>query len=232
MLATLAVFFFNHAGQPNKYQSAQIRKWFWTTGVAQRYTGRGYHRNIVADARLFESLARGGKRGFVFQDRLDPVMDIQGAEYASRSARTRAFFCLLASLKPRYLDNGEHISLGSKAVSHANRRNRHHIFPQAQLAHHFPARIYNSLCNICFLVSRDNQVIGMRRPRIYLEQYRDRDRRQFRRIMKSHLIPVSEDSGVWERGIVRAFKRFRQARLNMICAAFEKAAGIALFRKN
>jgi len=231
MLATLSVFFFYYRRQPTKYQSTQIRKWFWITGVAERYSGRGYHRNIVADARLFESLARGAKKGFVFSDRLDPVIDIQGAEYASRSARTRAFFCLLASLNPRYLDNGDTIALQSKTVSHANRRDRHHIFPQAQLAHHFSAKVYNSLCNICFLVAWDNQSIGKRRPRIYLADYYERNRRQFRQIMKSHLIPVSEDSGIWERGIVGAFKQFRRSRLKLICAAFEKAAGIKLFRK-
>jgi hypothetical protein len=92
MLATLAVFFFHHPKQPNGSQAREIKKWFWATGVAQRYSGRGYHRNIVADARLFESLARGARKHFVFRDLLDPVIDIQAAEYSSRAARTRAFF--------------------------------------------------------------------------------------------------------------------------------------------
>jgi len=43
---------------------------------------------------------------------------------------------------------------------------------------------------------------------------------------------VRDESGVWERGVVRAFKQFRQQRLIMICAGFEKAAGIKLFRKS
>jgi hypothetical protein len=231
MLATLAVFFFHHPGQPNRRQANEIRKWFWTTGVAQRYSGRGYHRNIVADAKLFESLAHGANRHFAFRDRLDPVLDIQGAEYASRAARTRTFFCLLASRKPRYLENGEPIPFGRSVISHANRKHRHHIFPQAQLSAHFSSRVYNSLCNICFLVSRDNEKIGSRLPRHYLADFRDAGRQQFRRVMRSHLIPVGDDSGVWERGAVRAFKHFRQHRLAMICAAFEKEAGAKLFRK-
>ena len=53
-----------------------------------------------------------------------------------------------------------------------------------------------------------------------------------RRVMKSHLIPVGEDSGGWKRGIVQAFKKFRDERREMICAAFEKVAGIRLFRRN
>ncbi len=233
MLATLSVFFFHHPGQPNGQQAAEIRKWFWATGVAQRYSGRGYHRNILADAKLFESLAGGAKRRFVLRDRLDPVLDIQGAEYASRSARTRAFFCLLASRKPRYLENGEEIPLGPGIVSHANRKQRHHIFPKAQLRHNFSPRVYNSLCNICFLVSRDNLKIGMRLPRRYLTTYgEDLGRRQLRRVMKSHLIPAGKDRGVWERGRVRAFKQFRRERLALICSEFEKEAGTRLFRRD
>ncbi len=173
MLATLSVFFYHHPGQPNRHQAGEIRKWFWATGVAQRYSGRGYHRNIVADARLFESLARGARRRFVLSDadRLDPVVDIQGHQYSSKSARTRAFFCLLASRTPRYLENGVPIHLEKHFISHSNRKDRHHVFPQAQLKSHFPARVYNSLCNICFLVAGEDEHIGMRLPSSYLAEY-------------------------------------------------------------
>jgi hypothetical protein len=230
MLATLAVFFFHHRGQPNAYQAREIRKFFWATGVGQRYTGGGYHRNIVKDANFFASLAKGSKIRFPLGELLDPALDIQGAEYGSHSARTRAFFCLLASRAPKYLENGEPIPLKG-AISFANRKDRHHIFPRAQLQDRFSPRVYNSLCNICFLVSRDNQKIGMRLPRRYLADYRDYGRQRFRRVMRSHLIPVGNDSGVWLRGTVRAFRQFRRERVALICAAFEKAAGLRLFRK-
>jgi hypothetical protein len=229
MLATLSVFFFHHRGQPNQYQRNEIRKWFWATGIAKRYSGAGYHRNIVSDALLFEALARGARRHFTIRDRLDPVLDLQSEEYNSGSARTRAFFCLLAARQPRYLENGEPIPLGT-VIAFANTKHRHHIFPQAQLRRYFPARVFNSLCNICFLVSRDNEMIGMRLPRKYLADYRDSDRSHFARVMKSHLIPVGHDSGVWERSTTRAFRRFRADRLRLICQAFEKEAGIKIFR--
>lgn len=231
MLATLSAFFYHHRGQPSTYQAREIRKWFWATGVGQRYSGRGYHRNIVADARLFESLAKGRNTRFVFSDRLDPVLDIQASEYASRSARTRAFFCLLARQRPQYLENGEPIPIGPGVLSHANAKHRHHIFPQAQLKNHVPSRVYNSLCNICFLVSRDNQKIGKRLPRAYLTEYCSYGKRRFRRVMRSHLIPVGSDAGVWQKGLMRSFKSFRQQRLQLICLEFERAAGIKLFRR-
>jgi hypothetical protein len=231
MLATLAVFFFHHRGPPNSHQAAEIRKWFWATGVAERYSGRGYHGNIVADARLFESLAHGKKKRFAFRERLDPVLDIQGSEYASRGARTRAFFCLLAARGPRYLENGEPIALDGGVASHANQKHRHHVFPRAQLKNHFSARVYNSLCNICFFVSRDNQKIGMRLPRTYFTDYRENGQTLFRQVMRSHLLPAGTDSGLWQSEVVAAFKKFRRQRLDLICTEFEKVAGIKLFAR-
>jgi hypothetical protein len=232
MLATLSVFFYHHLGQPNKYQRNEIRKWFWATGVGKRYSGGGYHKNLVSDVKLFRSLAQGTKRRFAFPDRLDPVLDIQGEEYNSSSARTRAFFCLLATQGPRYLENGEEIPLGPTVVSQASLKHRHHVFPRARLRRHFQPRAFNSLCNICFLVSRDNEKIGKRLPRKYMAAYQAAGRKYFPRVMKSHLIPVGKEGGVWEKGIVRAFKHFRSQRLTLICKTFEKEAGLKLFRKS
>lgn len=232
MLATLSVFFFHHRGQPSTAQAREIRKWFWTTGVAQRYTGRGYHQNIAADARWFEGLAQGSRKPFVFRNLLEPS-EVQSAEYGARSARTRAFFCLLAEQGPLYLENAEPIPIEQDVLSHANSKHRHHIFPQAQLKNHVAAHVYNSLSNICFLVARNNQTIGKRRPASYLDDYRGAlGGRRFRRVMKSHLIPVGADAGVWDAGLMKAFKKFRQERMALICKEFEKKAGIRLFRRN
>ena len=95
---------------------------------------------------------------------------------------------------------------------------------------HFQARVYNSLCNICFLVSRDNLAIGKRRPRSYLNDFRGESRQRFKRVMRSHLIPAGVDAGVWVPGIVGSFKQFRKERLDLICRAFENEAGIKIFR--
>jgi hypothetical protein len=178
-------------------------------------------------------LGHDTKRRFTFLNRLDPVLDIQSEEYNSSSARTRAFFCLLAKQQPRYLENGEEIPLRPTVVSQASLKHRHHVFPRAQLRRaNFEARAFNSLCNICFLVSRDNLMIGKRLPRKYLAAYHASGRKYFSRVMKSHLIPAGKDGAVWDQGVVRSFKRFRAQRLALICKAFEKEAGIKLFRRD
>jgi hypothetical protein len=50
--------------------------------------------------------------------------------------------------------------------------------------------------------------------------------------MRSHLIPYDGSSGLRTSGVKQAYKQFRRRRLDVICRAFEDAAGILLFRKN
>ena len=57
MLLTLSGFFYyNHNSQPTSRQRNQIKKWFWYTGIASRYSGRGYLSNILADFEFFRKL--------------------------------------------------------------------------------------------------------------------------------------------------------------------------------
>ncbi len=152
MLATLSVFFFHHPAAPNPRQRREIRKWFWATGVAKRYSGRGYRENIIADVRFFSRLARQGKARFSFSDLVDRL-DVSRAEYNLHSSLANAFFCLLARHKPCYIANGEPIP-SPQYASRANRSDLHHIFARQLLANNgFSHGDYNSLCNICFIAA-------------------------------------------------------------------------------
>jgi len=228
MLATLTVFFFYHPAAPNARQAREIRKWFWATGVALRYSGRGYHKNLVGDVKFFRRLARSGNARFEFQDRVDRL-DVMRAEYTQRSALVNAFFCMLALRKPRFIENGEPIPENTYA-SRANRRDRHHIFPRGLLVNSgFAHRDYHTICNICFIAGEENKIFGMKRPDSYLADHMKR--RHFARAMKSHLIPYDHGSGLWTKDVPKAYSQFRLARLKLICGAFEDEAGIKLFRK-
>jgi hypothetical protein len=228
MLATLAVFFYHHKSQPNSKRRAEIRKWFWATGVCQRYSGRGYRQNLLKDVQFFEKLARTDRVQFKFENLADPS-DVQRTEYTQPAALAKAFLCLLARHKPcYYLNNGEPVPL-EDAVAAANRGDRHHICPKALLnAHGFPHRDYNSLCNICFVVAEENKSIGSKSPRKYLAPFRHK--RFFGHAMKSHLLPYNSESALWLPGVPKAFRAFSKQRLRLICKAFRKQSGITLFR--
>jgi hypothetical protein len=162
---------------------------------------------------------------------VDPVA-IQNTEYASNSARSRAFFCLLAAQQALNLETGEKIPLDKPVISHTNKKHRHHIFPRQQLINaRIHARTYNSLCNMCFLMCEENARIGKELPKTYLGRYRSSDRARFAKVMTSHLVPANANCSVWKRGVRDAFRNFRKERLRVICKAFEKRAGIKLFSK-
>lgn len=227
MLAALCVYFFHHPGQPRGRARDEIRKWFWATGVGKRYSGRGYRENLKADCEFFRRLARTGRARFHFIPLTDRS-DIRRAEYNRRTSLTDAYFCLLLAQQPRFFANGERMP-SKEVASRANRDNKHHIFPKAQLIRlSIPPRDYNSICNIC-LVSRDeNQEFGAKQPKVYLDEARRR--RHFRRTLESHLIPRNATSALLDSSLSTAFRSFRADRQEAIAKAFEAAAGVKLFR--
>jgi hypothetical protein len=227
MLAALSVYFFHHPGQPRGRARDEIRKWFWATGVGKRYSGRGYRENLKADCEFFRRLARSGGARFHFVPITDRS-DIRRAEYNRRTSLTDAFFCLLLAQQPRFFANGERMP-SKEVASRANRDNKHHIFPKAQLMRlSIPARDYNSICNICLVSADENQDFGSKQPKVYLDEVRRR--RHFRRTLDSHLIPQKATGALLDSSLASAFRLFKMDRQTAIARAFESAAGVKLFR--
>lgn len=229
MVPVLAYFFHaNHRAQPSSKQRREIRKWFWATAVGRRYTGRGYYDNIRNDVDFFGRLGRKRPGNFILSARI-PADEIRRADFTSSGSLGAAFFLLLAHKAPRYLDANSEFPLGLTAAL-ANRQDKHHIFPRALLLRNgFSTRESNSLTNICYLVAEENQVIGSNKPFKYLAQYRRR--RHFATVMRSHLIPHHRNGALWSRSVRSAYRKFQRERLALICAAFDRVAGMKLFSK-
>ena len=226
MIGILAVFFESHRGQPNAQQRREIRRWFWATAIGQRYSGRGFRRNVLPDVRLFRNLAETGRSKLSGVERVDRL-DLQRTDYARATSITAAVYCLLAKRRPRYLSNGEQIPEAVYAAR-ANAKNRHHIFPRALLRRHgIRVKDANSICNICFVVAEENQGIGSRAPSRYLQPYRRK--RYFPRALESHLIPRSE--ALWAKAVKGAFRRFLRERRDLLCNELNREAGARLFSK-
>ncbi len=228
MVSTLAVFFYHHAALPTPRQQTEIKKWFWATAVGQRYSGRGFRDNILRDAKFFEQLARGGKTArFRFEDRVDPI-DLQRASYGRRSSIADGLYCLLISQKPAYLANGGTM-LVEEYASPANRKHKHHIFPRALLSRqNVSLARANSIVNLCFICGEENSQFGSKKPFKYLEDFQRK--RYFARVMRSHLLPFDQKSGLWDMTITRGYRSFLKVRTRLLCRSFERAAGIKLFR--
>ncbi len=230
MVALLTLYFAHRdAKRPSRRAANLLRQWFWLASVSDRYSGRGYRKNLAADARFMQRLAEHGSARFEGTAPV-PLRDLRYAEYSARSSLSRGFFCLLSLHKPRYLEDGELVPSDSYA-SIANRPDRHHIFPRHLLLRFgLVARDFNALPNVCFLVARENQTIGSKAPRKYLLEIPHTARAR-RLALRSHLIPDGASSGLWDESARRGFERFMEQRAECIADAFEAQAGRELFRR-
>jgi hypothetical protein len=228
LVATLSVFFCHRPKQPTPEQLHAIRKWFWATALGQRYSGRGYRKNIVEDAKFFKDLALGTRKTFQIRELIESD-ELLRASYGRRSAIGDAFFCLLISQRPQYLSNGSDMQVSDYA-SLANRRHKHHIFPRQYLQREGVGnRALNSILNLCLIPAEENGQFGARPPRKYLEPFVEQ--RHFKRVMERHLIPCDEGSGIWNPESAKGYRIFLQQRTAMVCAAFERIAGARLFAR-
>ena len=225
----LAYFFFLNQSRAKTNQLKEINKWFWHTACGDRYTGAGLSRNIPDDIKYFKKLANGNNAKYAITEKIIPVDFLKSNYSRAGASSTNAYYILLRSKKPKYLINGQEMLLDNVS-SISNRKDRHHIFHSALLRRSkINQKWINSIANICYLASDENQSINMNHPRIYLEDYKRK--RHFGSVMKRHLIPYDKTSPVWAHNIRKAFLDFLNLRGKTIISEVEKMAGAKIFYK-
>ena len=232
MISILALFYYWNGRGPSARQKEQINKWFWATSVGSRYSGRNFLICLPSDLKFFKKLAGNSNTRFVYRPQIERV-DLRKAQYASRTGITSAFYCMLLKRGPvSIMDGGINEIPLERYATNANRKDRHHIFPQrAARDADIPPNLYNSICNVCLLTAEENQQIGFRRPRLYLEEVRESSS-YFKRKMARHFIPVEDESGIWSPNLKRGFHLFLKSRAEHLSRALEAEAGIRLFRRD
>lgn len=224
----LAYFFYLNRRRAKPGQIKEIKKWFWHTACGDRYSGAAFNRNIPDDIKFFKRLAHGKNARYQVSDRISAIDFLKTKYNNARSSSTNAYYILLRNKRPKYLINGNEIVDNPTAVS--NRKDRHHIYPYALLKrNNVKIKWINSITNICYLESDENQSISDTHPRKYLTEYHRK--KHFGKVMKSHLIPYKTSSPIWERNVRKGFLAFANQRGKMIVAEIEKLAGAKIFDK-
>lgn len=225
----LSYFFFLNQSRAKPNQMREIKKWFWHTACGDRYSGSGFNRNIPDDIKFFQRLANGTNAKYPITEKILPIDFLKSSYKNSGASSTNAYFIMLRSKKPKYLLNGHEMQLDDPS-SISNRKDRHHIFPFAFLKRrNVNLKWINSIANICYLASDENQSISDKHPKDYLDEYKRL--KYFGSVMKSHLIPYDKTSPVWERNFQKAFVDFINIRGKTIVAEIEKLAGTKIFDK-
>lgn len=226
LYALIAYFFYLNQSRATSSQIKEIKKWFWHTACAERYSGASFNKSIPEDKKFFIRLANNSSAKYVVSEKVNPN-DFLKADYRKASSIARAYFLLLRNKKPAYLLNGFEMML-DKTSSNSNRKDRHHIFPNALLKRAaINVRWINSITNICYLEADENQSISDTHPSKYLVEYKRH--RHFYRVMKSHLIPSGPTSAVWEKSSKAGFLTFLNERGRIIIKEFELLAGVKIF---
>jgi hypothetical protein len=232
LYSLLSYFFYLTQSRAKLYQIREIKKWFWYTCCGERYSGLGFNRNIPVDIKFFRRLVQHENAKYTITEKIEPIpflksnfKDIRG------SFINTAYLIMLRNKKPLYMINGEEMLLDDvSAIS--NRKDRHHIFPDALLKRKtINPKWINSICNMCFLEADENQSFSDNHPRLYLEPYKRK--KHFHKVMNSHLIPYNYNSPVWETNVRKGFKNFINIRGKSIIKEIEKLAGkkIKIFEK-
>lgn len=228
MYTMLAFFFSMNYARAKPYQIREIRKWFWHTVCSERYSGAAFNRNIPADITFFRKLGKSTAVKYSISERASPI-DFLRSDYRKSSSSSIAYFILLRNKKPLYLANGQEMIM-DEATSVSNRKDRHHIYPKALLERHgVNLKWINSIANICYLESDENQSISDSHPKRYLNGYRHS--KHFGRVMKSHMIPYDSKSPVWTKNVRLGFLQFLNLRGKKIVMAIEEMAGAKIFDK-
>lgn len=84
------------------------------------------------------------------------------------------------------------------------------------------------MLNLCFISAEENCKFGAKAPVKYLDEYRGD--RHFQKVMIRHLMPHDEDAGLWQPSR-NGYAKFLKQREQLVCKAFEAAAGIKLFKR-
>lgn len=226
----LSFFFYLKSSRADNTRCREIKKWFWHTACGERYSGAAFNRNIPKDIAFFKRLAKNGntKYSIPVYEKIDPVGFLKSS-YNTNSSATKSYFILLRNKSPLYLSNGKKILLdNTSAIS--NRKDRHHIYPRDLLNRNkINSKWKNSIANICYIASNENQSISNSHPSKYLSEYKRK--KYFSKVMKSHLIPYNSDSPVWSKSVKAGFKEFLNRRNKLIISEVEKIVKVKLFEK-
>ncbi len=183
--------FFSIKGTPSADQLTALKKWFWKTSFSNRYSTGQTTSKMNADIEAIIKM-----RSNDFSDLNNYKYSITASElvetkFSKANPTTRALLLLMAQNRPLDLVKNSRIDI-ALALSKYNRKQYHHIFPNAYLKKQgFPHSKIFSLVNFCFLPADSNLKISKRSPSDYFFNLIPQN--EFNKILQSNLIPLKKE---------------------------------------
>ena len=202
----------------------QLEHWFWRVAFGERYSGASQTR-MNEDARWIRRLLQSNADCPEYPISTDArLLD---ARMNRTSAIRNGMLCLLNGCNPLDFRSQVKIALQGDHFSKFTLTERHHIFPAGLLKRQgIDAKRVHALANFCFIPADTNKWIGDRAPSEYMREVRNMysKRDEFHAVMRTHLIPAENDSGIWNDD----YERFLKQRASLLMREIRSRCGYRL----
>nr|VFK56730.1 MAG: hypothetical protein BECKTUN1418F_GA0071002_109413 [Candidatus Kentron sp. TUN]VFK65657.1 MAG: hypothetical protein BECKTUN1418E_GA0071001_11115 [Candidatus Kentron sp. TUN] len=182
--------FFDLVERPTSEQLKIMRQYFWKTSFSNRYSTGQTNAKMDADIENIKSLREGNLKIFDdYQYTVTPLA-LRSTTFSKSNPITRAFLLLMAQMAPLDLINGQKIDIG-KSLAQYNRKEYHHVFPQAFLkSRGVSNEKISCVLNFCFLSSGSNKTVSKTSPSDYF--FHLIPEKRFGEILSSNLLPLKK----------------------------------------
>jgi hypothetical protein len=183
--------FYSISGRPTAKQLTELKKWFWKTSFSNRYSTGQTTDKMNSD---IERMIELRSNNFTEISKVKYTVsknELIETKFSKANSLTRAFLLLMAQNNPIDLVQNVKIDI-TKSLSEYNRKQYHHIFPNAFLKRQgFPQNKIFSLTNFCFLPADSNKKISSKSPSKYFFDLIPTA--NFNSILSSNLIPLTKE---------------------------------------
>lgn len=190
-LVILTYIYANHATL-DAAQLRRVRQWFWRTSFSERYRGAP-DTFVTSDLEAIQAFVLAGDDSAAEAYGAVPTdKALKSMVFRKNNSRSRAFTLVLAKAGPRNLTNGNSID-ASDALSAYNKKQFHHIFPEAFLRRLNPSIERSFTLNFCMLAASENNLVADKDPALYLPELIAQLGANASAVLKSNLLPDSTE---------------------------------------
>lgn len=144
-----------------------MRQWFWRSSFAERYRGAP-DSFITKDLEVVLNFVSSGNGAQVSDfGEIPRDAELKASVFRKNNSRSRAFTLALAKSSPLNLTNASPVDTAD-ALSVYNKKQFHHIFPEAFLRRTNPKVERSYVLNFCMLAASENNLISDDDPKDYL----------------------------------------------------------------
>lgn len=180
-------FVYDRAGSLSHEQVSRARQWFWRTAFTERYRGASEF-FVSRDLEAIKAFVLEGTEGADQFGAIPTEAVIGRLTFRKNNSRSRAFVLAMAKRAPKNITNGATIDV-AEALSAYNKKQFHHLYPQAFLKRLDPQIERNYLLNFAMLAASENNAVSDANPNEYLPQCISNLGAQAGPVFASNLLP-------------------------------------------